>query len=829
VKSARWKKVGIILAVIAVIVIAAALIIPRFIDLNRYNGLITSQLEEAMGGKVTLGHLSWGITNGVWLEADGFVLKGATRFPGEVNLSRVYAKVSVIPLLSKKVVVDELLLQSPVVGMNLAPALDEGKKVKTKPGGTQPLGGDTAASADKRSFPLPVEIFIRELNVEKGRIRLENLPGLLVSRVFSDVQIVAKNLAPGKQMGFQFALLDETKPGFGSLKGQGTFVGLTEALTLENPELKVKATLSDLEVETLKPYVKNKAMAERLGGRISLVVNYEGDFGKHFSADGQIDLTRFTYTDLSKWEKSLPSAETKITYELVFDLDQIKVKKFDLALGGISLSGEGLLRDWRKEPIVESGVFSGNFPLVELLPLVPWKIVGKKKEVIRHALEDGGKVTIDRLVFPKVTLTKPLSKVESLLPKIEGSLRLSDVSVEPSARLKVTEANGHIELAGNRVNLNEISLKVNDQAMTASGRVTNLQEPTAQIQVKSPNLNLDRLLPPVAPDAASSKPSSKLPEKQEGKPNAKPTPSEKKGQKRELHPFLRKLTVELQGDANRGSYRGQEFQALKLKALYERGVLKSHDFEVFVGGGHIQSRGSADLRSLEQIPFALQPSIEAVSMESLAVLLGTNRPSVNGPLTLTGELQGTTGSTFNLMKSLRGNLKAEMGPGRIYKLGPAGNAFFKVLDFINISQIFSGKKVGNLRAEGVPFDSVKTQASFQKGEVNFKQLLMESPALSLDANGDINLVKKELKINADVEALGTLDKVLGIIPIMGKTGQKLTKVYLTIEGNLEDPKIRIRSVKGESEGGKRGAQEDGKGAEDVIKEFGKGLEKILGK
>jgi hypothetical protein len=35
VKSTRWKKVGIILAVLTVIVIAAALIVPRFIDLNR--------------------------------------------------------------------------------------------------------------------------------------------------------------------------------------------------------------------------------------------------------------------------------------------------------------------------------------------------------------------------------------------------------------------------------------------------------------------------------------------------------------------------------------------------------------------------------------------------------------------------------------------------------------------------------------------------------------------------------------------------------------------------------------------------------------------------
>ena len=98
-KTKRWKKIGIILAVLTVIAVTAALIIPKLIDLNRYKGLITSEIEKAMGGKVTLGHLSWGVSNGIWLEAEGFASKDATIFPGEVNLSRLYARVSFLPLL----------------------------------------------------------------------------------------------------------------------------------------------------------------------------------------------------------------------------------------------------------------------------------------------------------------------------------------------------------------------------------------------------------------------------------------------------------------------------------------------------------------------------------------------------------------------------------------------------------------------------------------------------------------------------------------------------------------------------------------------------------
>jgi uncharacterized protein YhdP len=805
--------------------------------------------------------------------------------------------------------------------------------------------------------------------------------------------------------------------------------------------------------------MKNKSLAERLGGSIALEVIYEGDLGKHFSADGSMDLSRFTYTDLSNWEKPLPGAETKITYELMFDLDQIKVKKLDLSLGSIAIKGEGLLGDWRKEPTLESGVFSANVPLVEVLPLVPWKMVGKNEKIIRQALAGGGEVTIDKLVFPKLALTKVPAKLESLLSKIEGSARVSDVSVALSAtlprfeningdfrlkegeltatkvqarvgpltlptlggqatnltgklkvsatakgplrligtdeanvekllkehgfeslsgngevdlranydqsrsqewdasgslvlsgaravsypagarledlkgrvkfkrgktleimaedltarlnnaplgldgrlsgggterlvvdakakaeglaladlsslyrplkkfeldgmldmninvhylkaqpaesrvkgsletsglgikfaQLKVTEGNGDLEFEGNRVNLKEISLKANEQKMTGSGWIANFQKPTAQLQVKSPNLNLDRLLPPTTSQEASSKPSSKPSGKQEGNPKETGPPSEKTAKKRELNPVLRKLTAELQVDATRGQYRGQEFQNLKFKAVYEHGLVKSHDLEVLLGGGRIRSQGSADLRSLQEVPFTLEPTIEGVALESMAVLLGINKPSVKGPLNLSGQVQGSTGNTLHLLHSLRGNVKAELGPGRIYKLGHTGNVFFELLNFLSLSNILSGKKLKDLGSEGVPYKSIKAETSLQGGKMNISQLALESAASEVDANGDIDLVKKRLHMNADITIFGTLDKILNLFPIVGKSGTELTRVYVTLEGDLENPKIRIRPVKGVTEAGKKGALEGEEDTKDLIKDFGKGLDKILGK
>jgi hypothetical protein len=394
--------------------------------------------------------------------------------------------------------------------------------------------------------------------------------------------------------------------------------------------------------------------------------------------------------------------------------------------------------------------------------------------------------------------------------------------------LTITEGDGDIELSGDTIVLKDMTLQANDQKMSLSGQVTNFGSPTALLQAKSPHLNVDRLLVPDKSKGTESKPSSKPPAEKGGTP--KPgEPAKKKSGKSELPPLLRKLTAQLQADAARGQYRGQEFQNLTFRADYERGVLKSHDFHVLIGCGRIKTNGSADLRNLERIPFTVEPDISAVRLQSIALLLDTDKMSVQGPLSMTGRLQGSTGSTKDLLASLRGNLEAEAGPGRIPDIGPVGNTLFKILTVVNIQKMFSGKKLDDINKKGIPFDSLTYRATFQNGTMSVNNLRLLSPALNMDADGNVFLVQERLDMKAHLELLGTVDKVLDLVPVLGKAAGQLTNVYLDLKGPWANPKIRVRPAKGLTEAGKKGTQDTGKAAEDVVKEFGKGLEKIFGK
>jgi len=114
------KKAGILLGAIVLALIIIALAAPLILDLNRYHGLIVSEVEKAVGGTVKLGRISWGVAHRVWLEVDGFSVVGASAFQGDVNLTRIYASVSILELLTKKIIVNKLQVESSEVKFGLS-------------------------------------------------------------------------------------------------------------------------------------------------------------------------------------------------------------------------------------------------------------------------------------------------------------------------------------------------------------------------------------------------------------------------------------------------------------------------------------------------------------------------------------------------------------------------------------------------------------------------------------------------------------------------------------------------------------------------------------
>ncbi|CAB1068541.1 hypothetical protein D1AOALGA4SA_400 [Olavius algarvensis Delta 1 endosymbiont] len=1294
-KSTAWKKFGIFLGILALILVIIGIALPMVLDLNRYHGLIVSEVEKAVGGKVKLGRISWGITHRIWLEVDGFSIIDASAFPGDIKLTRLYASVSIPPLLNKKVILQNLRLESSEVKFRLEPATND-------PG--LPAGGAKPTGID-----LPVEIEIQQLSVAIKQLELDDaltLSGQTLVHVLSDVDLAATNVAPAETMAFNLSLRDEAPSGLGSLKAQGTFSGLTQSLTLNNPDLKLKAALNRLHVDAIKPYLKNSRLEKQLAGSISLEIDYDGDLGQNLRAQGAIDLSRFTYTNPSLWDSALPGLNTTATFQIKLDPQNLTAEKIGLTLGALSLDAQAVLHNWSKEPVIRTAEFSSDLPLKEVIPLIPWKQMGPSTAVIRPILEGGGVIALNKVVLPEISLSKPPANFADLLPEIKMTARVTGVSVEPtpkipkienikgvvqlengiaqvqgltarlasidlppisgkitdllekpkidanlngrlqldttadetvqkllediglekvvgaadldlrfemetarpadfqlqgniglqdfqvktvyapallhglnakltitpavinltqastrvgltaaatsakdhftlqiqsqvdnwrskpsvtlrdvktskislpllalmvpweklglsakpikdildaggfitveafslpaidlarlpkdpkhlmpqiklatslkaitvprglspvkiegitgrvnladnvlvaenihsrlgpialptlniratdiadhfkvalrakgplqvaaagdgqvgmllrehglqslavaaeidmradidlrkpkdwtakgslnfkdvraqthpaavdledlkgqvtfsrkktinitardiaarvngapvrlsgkvlgigspkmivstrahagkvdlshlaellpvlkemklagildmdldvhipysapaksrlngtvstrnagfqlaSSNLAVAKGNLNLELSGNRANINTMTMRINDQKVALSGHISNPVEPKINMLLTSPDLNLDRLLPP----ASATKPSTAPSKGKEDQRSKKPATDKKSG-RAELPPVARKLTADLQVQADRGQYKGLQFEKLKLDLVYKRGVVERYDLNFGIDNGHIATKGSADLRNLDHIGFTVDPNISALPLAAVAPVLGIEKLPLIGPLTLKGQLRGRTGSAREILGSLNGNLDASLGPGNLTRVGKVGGFIAKLASMGHIASIFSGRLFRDLTERGIPFETISARSSFDKGALNLSHLHFGSDAMKIDGQGTIDLINRNLKMEALLVPMAKVDDALHYVPLVGKALEDVTKVRIDVEGPLEDPEIQTAEAK---EIGK-GVEAEVEAPKTIFKDIGKGLKKIF--
>src|SRR5262249_5491835 len=109
------RKLGIGVLILVVLLLAAALVVPRLIDINRYHSQIQAQLEKRLDRQVSLGEMglslfppSVSVQNAVIADAPGF---------GEgqpfATVERLYVSVEFWPLLDRQIEIKSLQLEHP--------------------------------------------------------------------------------------------------------------------------------------------------------------------------------------------------------------------------------------------------------------------------------------------------------------------------------------------------------------------------------------------------------------------------------------------------------------------------------------------------------------------------------------------------------------------------------------------------------------------------------------------------------------------------------------------------------------------------------------------
>jgi uncharacterized protein YhdP len=364
--------------------------------------------------------------------------------------------------------------------------------------------------------------------------------------------------------------------------------------------------------------------------------------------------------------------------------------------------------------------------------------------------------------------------------RLTGRLATRGVAMRlPGSGVSVKTGESEFTLSGNAIRFQRVPLRLNEQAMEVSGRVANPLAPDVHLAVTLPLLDLDRLIPEAAKRAPETNAS---------------LPSERTGVdpgKSELPRLAREATGRLEVQAAHGRYRGLSFRNLALRVGYDRGLLTGGALDFDGDGGHVSATGSADLRDPGGISFFVRPHVTSLGLEAVGQVFGLERPPVTGPLSLSGELQGRTGTREALLQSLEGSLDATMGPGRFSRVGKIGAPLAKLLSFASLRGLLSGSLFADLTGRGLAYRTIRLQADFSNGSMRIGRFGFESDAMNIDAQGSVDLISEQMDARVELRSFGTVDKLLSFIPIVGRPLEAIASIPLEVQGPVDDPDVRL--------------------------------------
>ena len=169
--SRRTRKYLVIAAVIlGALVLVGILVVPKLVDVNRYRPQVAALLESQTGKPASIGRLGLTLFPHLAIQVDNFALGNPKGFPrGDFfKAQRIYALLQAKPLWHRKIVIQSLIVEAPVIHLLCNTAghwnFENPPAPSKEKAGAQTSGGP--------SFSLGT---ISQINIDRGQVTIANL------------------------------------------------------------------------------------------------------------------------------------------------------------------------------------------------------------------------------------------------------------------------------------------------------------------------------------------------------------------------------------------------------------------------------------------------------------------------------------------------------------------------------------------------------------------------------------------------------------------------------------------------------------------------------
>lgn len=260
------KKLLLIPVVLAILLLAAVLILPGLVPSSVYKDRISETVSNSLGRDVTIdGDVKVSVLPTLQAKAAGVTIANPKGFTGEpfVQMGELRAKVKLLPLLSKRVEIDEFILVEPSITL-----------IKTKSGETNWAMGsgeaaEVAAPNDEDGFRRTkgfgdVKAAIGEFSIIDGKVS------------YADAVSGASHTLTNVDLNISLPALDAPVSADGNLTLDGTPMDI--ALSLDTPEAFMSGQAAPFRVDLKSELATVQAKGEFLQSEsIALTANVDAD------------------------------------------------------------------------------------------------------------------------------------------------------------------------------------------------------------------------------------------------------------------------------------------------------------------------------------------------------------------------------------------------------------------------------------------------------------------------------------------------------------------------------------------------------------------------
>ncbi len=649
------RKAAIAAAVLVLVLVLAAVVLPRLVSLDTLKPRIVAALEQKTGRKVGLARISLALFPGIGVRITGLSVSGDRRHPGDVLLSvpEGEIRVAIAPLFSGHAEFSTFVLTRPRIlfrkyadGTHSAADILDRLAAPEKPpvpGSPPPAGKVRVAVRSVRIEDAALSLRMEEKDGREATWEISpltvRLSGIGGPRSEFEVETKVEGAVRGAISFRGVATRAQgavTAPPIFDIAGKGAVFGQPVTVTgkISAPdgiaEADLAVALPKIRMDAIPGIFADPPAVLRDGrpeGVAAVTVKVSGNLQTAgFEVDA--DLTRAGW-GVGETVRKFIDAPCTVVVQGRRVPDQLLVSNAELRLAPLLV-----IANARYVPSTGAGEWAASARISSLAGLAGSPAGG----LLRQWAPSG-----------RLTASGRGTKASATAPEdYAAAIDLGDAGFHvPQRRIDVRGLDGHVELSPKGVSFTPLTGLINGQRFTLRGNAALGAAPAGQVDIWMAYLDLDALFPPGGPAKAAG-----------GETKVAPAPRAKGPAK------MREVSARAALAIDAGKARGIEFRKLSGSARYEKEVLSLDSMRALVYGGEAAVTGRV-LLSGPAPDFRVKVTLKDVRAEEILSRKTSLKDLVSGSVFLSADVAGGARDFADFARTASGAGSIRVADGKI--------------------------------------------------------------------------------------------------------------------------------------------------------------------